>query len=238
MERLADGTQRLLRLKLTQWQREAFQLYQDELVSWNTRFNLTAITDPDGIQIRHFLDSLSCLQAIGEFGQDQSLLDVGSGAGFPGLPLKIVCPTLRLTLVEATRKKTDFLRHVVERLALSNVMIVHARAEQVGQDPIHRESYDWVTARAVAALPTLVEYMLPLCRLGGHCLAQKGEAAAAEASTAQPAIALLGGRLNRLVPIELPGLAETRHLVILDKVARTPGSYPRRPGRPAKSPLG
>jgi 16S rRNA (guanine527-N7)-methyltransferase len=237
MERLVDGAQRLLGLSLTQRQREAFLLYYQELLSWNARFNLTAITDSEGIQIRHFLDSLSCLLAIRDVQRGQSLIDVGSGAGFPGLPLKIIHPNLRLTLLEATGKKTDFLRHMVERLELRDVTIVHDRAEQLGQAPLHREAYDWVTARAVAAMPTLVEYLLPLCRLGGHCVAQKGEAAAAEVTSAEPAVLLLGGCLNRLVRVELPGLAETRYLVVIDKVARTPDRYPRPPGRPAKRPL-
>ena len=237
MMRLVDGAQQLLGLTLTQRQRQAFHLYQKELVSWNTRFNLTAITDTEGVQIRHFLDSLSCLLAVGDVRHGQSLIDVGTGAGFPGLPLKIVYPALRLTLVEATGKKTDFLRHMVEMLELRDVAVIHARAEQVGHDPLHRETYDWVTARAVAAMPTLIEYLLPLCRLGGHCLAQKGEEAAAEVTSAEPAVLLLGGRLSRLVPVELPGLAETRHLVLIEKVARTPEKYPRPPGRPAKRPL-
>jgi len=115
--------------------------------------------------------------------------------------------------------------------------VIHSRAEQLGQDPLHREAYDWVTARAVAAMPTLSEYLLPLCRLGGHCVAQKGEAAAVEVAAAEPAVLLLGGCLNRLVRVELPGLAETRYLVVIDKVARTPDKYPRPPGRPAKRPL-
>jgi len=237
MIRLVDGAQQLLGLTLTQRQRQAFHLYQKELVSWNTRFNLTAITDTEGVQIRHFLDSLSCLLAVGDVRPGQSLIDVGTGAGFPGLPLKIVYPALRLTLVEATGKKTDFLRHMVKLLELRDVAVIHARAEQVGHDPLHRETYDWVTARAVAAMPTLAEYLLPLCRLGGHCLAQKGEGAAAEVTSAEPAVLLLGGRLSRLVPVELPGLAETRHLVLIEKVARTPEKYPRHPGRPAKRPL-
>lgn len=238
MQQLVDGAQRLLGLNLTQRQLHAFHLYQKELLSWNARFNLTAITDSEGIQIRHFLDSLSCLAAIGDVRGGQSLIDIGCGAGFPGLPLKIVRPSLRVTLLEATEKKTVFLRHAVELLGLRDVTVIHGRAEQVGQDPLHREAYDWVTARAVAAMPTLVEYLLPFCRLGGRCLAQKGEDAAAETSSAESALRLLGGQLSRLVSVELPGLAETRFLVIIDKVARTPDQYPRPPGRPSKRPLG
>jgi 16S rRNA (guanine527-N7)-methyltransferase len=237
MEQLVEGAQRLLGLTLTQRQRQAFYLYYQELLSWNARFNLTAITDSEGVQIRHFLDSLSCLLAIRDIQRGQSLIDVGSGAGFPGLPLKIIHPSLRLTLLEATGKKTDFLRHVVDLLELRDVTVIHSRAEQLGQDPLHREAYDWVTARAVAAMPTLIEYLLPLCRLGGHCVAQKGEDAAAEVASSEQAVMLLGGCLNRLVRVELPGLAETRYLVVIDKVARTPDQYPRPPGRPAKRPL-
>jgi 16S rRNA (guanine527-N7)-methyltransferase len=237
MEQLTAGVKQLLGLNLTSRQRQAFQTYFQELVAWNARFNLTAITDREGVQIRHFLDSLSCLLAIGSDVQGKGLIDIGSGAGFPGLPLKIVCPSFHLTLLEATGKKVNFLQHLVASLKLPHVTVIHARAEQIGQDPRNREAYDWVIARAVAAMPTLIEYLLPLCHLGGRCLAQKGEKAAAEVSLAEPAILLLGGRLNRLVPVELPGLAETRHLVVIDKVARTPPKYPRRPGMPAKSPL-
>jgi 16S rRNA (guanine527-N7)-methyltransferase len=238
MERLGGNVQRLLGLQLTPGQNRAFQTYYQALKTWNARFNLTAITDPEGVQIRHFLDSLSCLLVMDASLRGQSLIDVGSGAGFPGLPLKIVYPDLRLTLLEATRKKTGFLQHIVERLELGDVTIINARAEQIGQEAQHREAYDWVVARAVATMPTLVEYLLPLCRLGGHCLAQKGETAAAETATAESAIQILGGRLGRLLPVELPGLAETRHLVLINKIACTPDKYPRRPGMPAKHPLG
>lgn len=237
MERLIDGARQLLDLDLTPAHQQSFQLYYQELKTWNTRFNLTAITDLEGVLIRHFLDSLSCLLAIGEVWPGMRLIDVGTGAGFPGLPLKIVCPALHLTLVESTRKKTEFLQHIVDRLQLCDVTIFHARAEQIGQQSEHRETYAWAVARAVAAMPVLVEYLLPLCHLGGHVLAQKGEGAAAEVAPSEPAIRLLGGRLNRLVPVELSGLAETRYLVVVDKLARTPDKYPRRPGMPGKRPL-
>jgi 16S rRNA (guanine527-N7)-methyltransferase len=238
MQRLLEGAQRLLGLTLTPEQYRAFQIYHQELVAWNERFNLTAITDPEGVQVRHFLDSLSCLLAMRQPQKGQSLIDVGTGAGFPGLPIKILRPGLKVTLLEATGKKTEFLRHMVRLLELRDVTVVHARAEELGRDPSHREAYEWVVARAVAAMPALVEYLLPFCHLGGQCIAQKGEDAAAETSSAESAIQLLGGNLNRLIPVELPGLAETRYLVLIDKVARTPDAYPRRPGRPTKRPLG
>jgi 16S rRNA (guanine527-N7)-methyltransferase len=237
MDRLFSGVQKLLGLTPSPQQRRAFQAYYQELVEWNSRFNLTAITDFEGVQIRHFLDSLSCLLALPPANQPLSLIDVGTGAGFPGLPLKIVRPAWRLTLLEATGKKTQFLCHLIERLELTGVTVINDRAEQVGHDPTHRESYDWVLARAVAEMPTLAEYLLPLCKVGGRCLAQKGENAIAEVSRAEQALNMLGGRLNRLIPVELPGLAEVRHLVVVDKVASTPGKYPRRPGMPAKRPL-
>ncbi|MCR4405917.1 MAG: 16S rRNA (guanine(527)-N(7))-methyltransferase RsmG [Anaerolineae bacterium] len=251
MKLLLEGA-RQLGLSLTGEHLRMFQVYYGELVAWNARFNLTAITDYEQVQVRHFLDSLSCVRAL--VGTDYLLpvtlagpalrlarpltcIDVGSGAGFPGLPLKIVFPRLHLTLLEATGKKVTFLEHMVERLGLEEVMVIKGRAEELGQMPGHRERYDLVLARAVAELPALAEYLLPLCRLGGLCIAQKGIEAQAEVASAQAALAILGGELRRIIPVELPGLAETRHLVVLEKTARTPEKYPRRPGMPTKRPL-
>ncbi len=217
----------------------AFATCHEALVTWNQRFNLTAITDWEAVLIRHFLDSLSCLKAIHqqELTAGARVVDVGTGAGYPGIPLKIVCPGMRLTLVEATRKKVTFLEHLVRELGLKDVRAIHARAEQLGQDPAHRERYDWAVARAVAKMPTLVEYLLPLVTVGGSTLSQKGQDAPAEVQEAVYAISTLGGDVRRLVPVELRGLAETRYLVVVDKVASTPGKYPRRPGVPDKRPL-
>ena len=164
-------------------------------------------------------------------------MDVGTGAGFPGLPLRIACPALRVTLIEATGKKAEFCRHVVERLGLEGVEVVHGRAEDVGQDPEHRQRYDVAVARAVAAMPVLAEYLLPLVRLGGQAIAQKGESGPAEAHGAEAAIRLLGGRLRQVTPVELPGVAEARYLVMVEKVAATPPIYPRRAGLPGRRPL-
>jgi 16S rRNA (guanine527-N7)-methyltransferase len=252
MRYLAEGVQKL-GLVLTPEQQAAFQCYRDELVAWKTRANLTAITDDEGIQTKHFLDSLSCLKAISDSrfqisncaGQSETsnlkseikMADVGTGAGFPGLPLKIVCSSIRLTLIEATGKKVDFLNHIIAALGLRSVTVVKARAEDVGQDQAHREQYDWAVARAVAEMPTLAEYLLPLVRIGGKALAQKNDNAPAEVAAAETAIHHLGGRVNRLVPLELHGIAETRYLVIIDKVAATPTKYPRRAGMPAKRPI-
>lgn len=243
MEALINGARALLNLELTPAQVSAFQLYSDELRAWNEKFNLTAITRPQDIQIKHFLDSLTVLRVMdgGRRAVDGAALlkviDVGTGAGFPGLPLKIVCPQIQLTLVEATGKKAAFCEHVAQALKLSTVTVVNARAEEVGQRPEHRERYDWALARAVAEMPTLAEYLLPLVRLGGHMVAQKGKDAPAETYGAGKAIQKLGGELEQIVEVELPGIAEPRYLVVLKKVAATPPRYPRRPGVPGKTPL-
>jgi 16S rRNA (guanine527-N7)-methyltransferase len=238
VELVKAGT-RDLRVALKPEHIAAFEEYYRLLVQWNEKFNLTAITDYEGAQVRHFLDSLSCLRALepGQGFAGKSMIDVGTGAGFPGLPLKIFEPTIRLTLLEATAKKVRFVEHVVGQLGLQNVTVLHGRAEELGQEPEHRERYDWVVARAVAEMSILAEYLLPLARIGGRALAQKGEDAAAEVQRAEFAIRQLGGHVRRLVPVELRGLAETRYLVLLDKVAATPEKYPRRPGMPAKRPL-
>ncbi len=228
-------------LRLTAAQQAAFQLYYEDLVAWNQKFNLTAITEYEQVQIRHFLDSLSCLLAKETrlaLNQPRSwLLDVGTGAGFPGIPLKLVCPDTRLTLLEATGKKVSFLEHVVAQLNLQQVMVIKGRAEELAHDPAHRQQYNLVLARAVAELPVVAEYTLPFCRLGGWVVAQKGEAGAAEAWTAERAITLLGGELRRVVPVELPGLPEDRSLIVVEKTGPTPDAYPRRPGIPSKRPL-
>lgn len=238
MEPLITGA-RELNITLTNHQLAAFETCYRELVDWNQRFNLTAITDREGILVRHFLDSLSCLKALprAKLAAGARVIDVGTGAGFPGLPLKTVCPGMQLTLLEATGKKVTFLEHLVRVLGLKGVEVIHGRAEELGRNPVHREQYDWALARAVAEMPSLAEYLLPLVQVGGALLAQKGEGAAAEVHEADAAIVTLGGRVRQLVPVELRGLAETRYLVVVDKVAATPKKYPRRPGMPQKRPL-
>lgn len=233
---LQESARRMLGLSLSRRQLEAFAVYSEELVAWNARVNLTAITDPDGIEVKHFLDSLTLVPHLGRLVSGR-LVDVGTGAGFPGLPLKIACPSLRVSLVEATGKKADFCRHIVTRLGLEGVEVVHGRAEDVGQDPEHRQRYDVAVARAVAAMPVLAEYLLPLVRLGGRAIAQKGESGPAEAHAAEAAVAKLGGRLAQVTPVELPGVAEARYLVLMEKVAATPPDYPRRSGLPSRHPL-
>jgi len=244
MKLLSEGARRL-GIELTAAQLAAFQTYYQELIAWNEKVNLTAITDYEEVQLWHFLDSLTCLLALEERGEAPllssfpsiSAIDVGTGAGFPGLPLKIVRPELRLTLLEARGKKVAFLEHLVRRLGLEDVKVIKGRAEEWGRDPAHRERYDLALARALAELPVVVEYALPFCRPGGLLIAQKGADIRAEVKAAGPAIAILGGALRRIVPVELPGLAQPRSLVVIEKVAPTPEKYPRRPGIPRKRPL-
>jgi 16S rRNA (guanine527-N7)-methyltransferase len=233
---LKRSAQELISLNLSSSQLEAFSIYSAELIEWNGRFNLTAITDQVGIEVRHFLDSLTCFLAIGACA-GQRVIDVGTGAGFPGIPLKIVCPQLELTLIESTRKKAEFCEQIVQVLELENVEVHHARAEEIGQSPGHRETYDWALARAVAPLPVLVEYLLPFLKMGGHAIAQKGETAHSEVHDAEKALTVLGGGVDRVIPIELPGVVENRFLILIDKVAATPLHYPRRAGMPSKRPL-
>jgi 16S rRNA (guanine527-N7)-methyltransferase len=240
MQRLLAGAS-ALGLRLTREQQASFTLYYEELVAWNQKFNLTAITEYEQVQIRHFLDSLSCLlaqearQALGR--REARMIDVGSGAGFPGIPLKLVCANAQLTLLEATGKKVTFLESLIQQLGLQTASAIKARAEDLGHDPEHRERYDLALARAVAELPVVAEYTLPFCKIGGWVIAQKGEAGAAEAWSAERAIRLLGGELRRIVHVELPGLPEDRSLVVVEKVSPTPAAYPRRPGIPSKRPL-
>lgn len=226
----------LFGLNLAPPQQLAFEMYERELLEWNQKINLTAIRDARGIRIKHFLDSLSCLPVMRE-GLLDRVIDVGSGAGFPGLPIKIVQPNLHLTVVESVGKKAEFCRHVAKTLRLEPVEILIDRAEAVGKMKIHRQSYDWAVARAVAILPVLAEYLLPLVRVGGGMIAMKGESAPAEVHDAEHALRVLGGRVRKLIPVMLPGVVEQRYLVVIDKVAATPEIYPRRVGLPAKNPL-
>jgi len=241
---LADGAERM-GIPLTDEQLGSYQVYYETLIDWNQRVNLTRITDYEEVQTKHFLDSLSCLDVIEHArkvsakGADVSLkaIDVGTGAGFPGVALKIASPALSLTLLEATGKKVEFLRALVERLELANVVVINARAEEVGQNPMHRERYDLALARALAGMATLAELTLPLVQVGGLVIAQKGENPKAEVETARTAIDTLGGQVQEIDPVVIPGLDGTRHLVVLRKISPTPNKYPRRPGMPAKRPL-
>jgi 16S rRNA (guanine527-N7)-methyltransferase len=236
MEKLVQEARTLFNVHLTGRQVLSLITYERELMEWNRKFNLTAIRDQESIRTKHFLDSLSCVQAW-QAQPPNRLVDVGTGAGFPGIPLKIIYPGMKITLVESVGKKAMFCQHIVRVLGLENVEVIQARAEDLGQKAEHREKYDCAVARAVAQMNVLVEYLLPLVKIGGMVLAQKGESAPAEAQEAEKAMKLLGGKLKQLLPVNLPGVADDRYLVLIDKIAATPPKYPRKAGLLAKQPL-
>lgn len=238
MERLQAGAERL-GLRLTSKQLAQFELYYSKMGKWNQKVNLTAITDYAEVQIKHFLDSLTVTLAAQYMVKNppEKVIDVGTGAGMPGIPLKIIFPSIRLTLVDSISKKTAFLDYIVEKLALENVEVVTARAEEAGHQDRHREQYDLVLSRAVAALPTLLELTLPFCKVGGVFVAQKQLRAKPEIDKATKAIRVLGGRIREVIEIRLPEFSDQRCLVVFSKISPTPAEYPRRPGVPAKNPI-
>lgn len=240
---LAEGCA-MLGLPLAPRQMEQFVTYYRILVEWNERFNLTAITDLEGVQTKHFLDSLAGWPATAaEIGMGDGekrplhLVDVGTGAGFPGVPLKILLPHLKLTLVDGTGKKVHFLNELVEALGLQQVAVVQGRAEELGQQPAFRERFDLVTARAVAPLNTLVEYLLPLVRTNGMAVIYKGANVAQEFIDARKAIEALGGETSRMAPLKVPFLEEQRFLLLVRKLHSTARQYPRGQGLARTKPL-
>lgn len=239
---LTEGAHRL-GFDLTPYQLEQFSLYYATLLDWNNRINLTAITDLEGVQVRHFLDSLTVGAALlAELGTQSPptgfcLLDIGTGAGFPGVPLKIVWPQLKVALADSTGKKTAFLKELAITLALKDVEIITARAEELGQNKTHRWRYDAVTARAVASLPVLCEYCLPLAKVGGWMAAPKKGDISQELKEAEKASRILGGGPPKLHRFVLPGETEERFVVMIKKVKATPPGYPRRVGLAKARPL-
>ena len=237
MEVLAEGAA-CLGICLEGEQVERFRSYYDELTVWNATVNLTAVSGCDEVQTRHFLDSLAVASALPATVLDGSerLLDVGTGAGFPGLPLKLAYPRIDLALLEATAKKTAFLRHVVDKLGLEGVDVVTGRAEEEARRPEMRERFGAVVSRAVARLDVLAELCLPFCAVGGVMIAQKGPQVEEELRQARNAIETLGGR-TKDSDMLVESAVGVGTLVIIEKQRQTPTHYPRRPGIPSKRPL-
>lgn len=230
-----------LGIRLSSLQVGQFGEFQRVLLEWNQRMNLTSITAPVEVQVKHFLDSLTVVCAlpgpVREGEQPATLLDVGAGAGLPGIPLAIVLPLLQVSLLEATQKKCRFLDHAIAVLGLPNATVLCGRAEELGRQPEQRGAYDVVVARAVAPLAALAELCLPFARVGGCMIAMKKLGIRDEVTAASRAITLLGGRLESPVTVRVPILGEQRQLIAIEKVRPTPAVYPRRPGIPARSPL-
>ena len=239
MEKLIEGA-RQLGMELNAKQVGQFELYYQKLIEWNKKVNLTAITDYQEAQVKHFLDSITVISAL--TGEEMNkanfnIIDVGTGAGFPGMPLKILLTKPRLVLIDSTAKKVAFLRCVTQELELDRVEIVYGRAEEIAHLPLYRQQFDLVVSRAVASLPALVELALPFCRIGGKFVAQKKGEVEQEINRASKAIEALGGKLDQARRIELEELSDERYLVIIDKIYPSPEKYPRRPGIPVRRPI-
>jgi 16S rRNA (guanine527-N7)-methyltransferase len=238
MQDLMDSASKL-DIKLSSKQLEQFQAYYNDLVDWNHRVNLTAITDYREAQLKHFADSLSVVLALPKpISYACRIIDVGTGGGFPGLPLKIAFPQIKLTLLEATGKKCDFLRHIVRQLALSDVEVLYARSEEAAQMPEYREQFDVTITRGLAKMAVLSELTLPFCKIGGRLIAQKKDDIVDELNSAAKSIAILGGHPAQIIAVTIPELSDKRCLVVVEKTTCTPSQYPRRNGVPAKKPLG
>ena len=215
-------------------QQEQFEKYKNLLLEWNEKINLTAITEEDDIILKHFIDSMTILKNIDE---NSSIVDVGTGAGFPGIPIKIANPSINVTLVDSLNKRLIFLEEVIRQLDLKNIKTVHSRAEEFGQNKNYREKFDVATSRAVANLSVLVEYLLPLVKVGGKCICMKGSDIQEELQNSKEAIKTLGGQIDKVEEFTLPNSDIKRNIVVISKIKQTPNKYPRKPGVPSKNPL-
>lgn len=220
--------------ELAQIQQEQFEKYKDLLLEWNEKINLTAITDEDEIILKHFIDSMTILKHI---DKNSTIVDVGTGAGFPGIPIKIANPNINVTLVDSLNKRLLFLNDVISKLDLKQIITVHSRAEEFGQNKLYREKFDVATSRAVANLSVLVEYLIPLVKVGGKCICMKGSDIEEELKNSKEAIKILGGQIDKVEEFTLPESDIKRNIIIIKKIKQTPNKYPRKPGVPSKNPL-
>jgi 16S rRNA (guanine527-N7)-methyltransferase len=223
-------------INLSPWQLEQFEIYYQILVEWNEKMNLTAITEKDEVYLKHFFDSISASFYF-DFSKPIRLCDVGAGAGFPSIPLKIVYPSIELTIVDSLNKRITFLHHLASQLKLDNVHFIHDRAETFGVNPNYRETFDVVTARAVARMSVLSELCLPLVKQEGYFVAMKAAHASEELQSGKKAISLLGGEVENIHTFTLPIEESERNIIIIKKTKKTPKKYPRKPGTPNKMPI-
>jgi len=223
-------------ISLTDMQIDQFLLYMDLLIEWNNKFNLTAITEPKEIITKHFIDCL-LLAKHSNIKEDASIIDIGTGAGFPGIPLKIFYKDLKVTLLDSLNKRITFLDEVVNQLNLTDVELIHGRAEDFGQDEDYRESFDYTLSRAVAELNVLSEYSLPFLKIGGRFVSMKSKKTNEEIENAKNAIEILGGSLESIKEFTIPNSNMSRSLVSILKISNTPSKYPRKSGKPTKKPL-
>ncbi|MFE8704080.1 16S rRNA (guanine(527)-N(7))-methyltransferase RsmG [Cytobacillus sp. FJAT-54145] len=223
-------------IRLSQQQLDQYETYYRTLVEWNEKMNLTAITEKPEVYLKHFFDSISAAFYF-DFTGSLHICDVGAGAGFPSIPIKIAFPNLHITIVDSLNKRIQFLEHLAKELKLEHVRFVHDRAETFGQNPEHRESYDVVTARAVARLSVLSELCLPLVKVGGTFIAMKAASANEEVGAGKKAVAILGGKIEETFSFTLPIEESERNILLIKKEKSTPKKYPRKPGTPNKTPI-
>lgn len=236
MDNLKQDTKDLIGITLSPYQISLLEDYEQELDKWNERYSLTAIHEPEKVRVKHFLDSFTPMLVM-KNTPVKKIIDIGTGAGFPGIPLKILMPDTEMLLVDSVNKKTEFCQQIINRLNLRGITAIHDRVEHLARQESYREQFDWAVARAVAQLPTLSEYMLPFVKIGGRMLAMKGDQGPIETQKAVSAISLLGGDLQHVKRLTLPGVTEDRFLITIQKKASTPDKYPRRVGVPRKKPL-
>ncbi len=223
-----------LNIELTELQLEQFYKYMEILIEWNKVINLTAITEPEEIIKKHFIDSLTILDKI---DKKNSIIDVGTGAGFPGIPIKIAFPEIKVVLLDSLNKRVNFLNEVIQKLDLKNIKAIHGRAEEFAKNKNHREKYDIALARAVAQLNVLAEYLIPFVKIEGKCLCMKGSNCEEEIVISKKAIDLLGGKIVGSNKFFIPNTDIKRNIIEIFKVKKTPIRYPRKPGTPLKMPL-
>lgn len=215
-------------------QLDKFYKYMELLIEWNQKINLTAIIEPEEIILKHFIDSITILKYI---EKDAKIVDVGTGAGFPGIPVSIMRPDLKITLVDSLNKRLIFLQEVIKELNLKNIEIIHSRAEEFGQNKKYRENFDIATSRAVANLSTLSEYLIPLVKIEGKVISMKAADANNEINDAKNAIEIFGGKINKIDEFNLPNSDIGRTIILINKEKSTPNKYPRKPGTPSKEPI-